>query len=149
MSLFCQELTGIQQADVENAQQLNSVINDLILWLQKEDLIDNKLERKAQFAFASCGNFDLNLLTPLIRANRFNNNNLEVPIYFKEWINVKKTFVNHKKEWPKGLYNMMELLGNEPYGRLHSARDDCLNLAKVIECLHQDGAEFHITNRLQ
>lgn len=144
---FCQELTGIMQETVNKAQPFNRIFSELMDWLRMEKLIDNRGERMASFAFASCGNFDLNTLSPLIR-NIQTDNNLELPVYFKEWINIKKTFVNHKREWPKSLHHMLELIGEEPSGRLHSARDDCKNLAKVVSWLHRDGCKFHITNRL-
>lgn len=147
LTLFCQDLTGILQSDVEKADTIEKVVGKLMQWLIDEKLIDEKYESKERFAFASCGNFDLKLLSPIIKDSLFNND-LELPIYFREWINVKKTFVNHKKEWPKGLYHMMELLGEEPAGRLHSAKDDCKNLARIIECLHLEGCKFHVTSKV-
>jgi inhibitor of KinA sporulation pathway (predicted exonuclease) len=147
LTLFCQELTGVLQTTVDKAETIEVVIDNLFKWLQDEELIDKDNMRTRQFAFASCGNFDLNLLSPLVSSHKFNND-LELPIYFREWINVKKTFVNHKRGWPKGLYHMLELLGEEPSGRLHSAVDDCKNLARVIECLYADGCKFHITSKL-
>ena len=146
LTLFCQELTGVFQTTVDKSEPICSVIDKLLDWLRKQDLIDDNNDMKKQFAFASCGNFDLNVLSPIIKECKFKND-LELPIYFKEWINVKKTFVNHKREWPKGLYHMLEVLNEEPSGRLHSARDDCKNLARIIECLHADGCKFHVTSR--
>lgn len=146
LTVFCQDLTGVYQSTVDKAEPVERVSEKLLDWLKKEQLIDDNLEQKSNFAFASCGNFDLNLLSPLIKKYQFNND-LELPIYFQEWINVKKTFVNHKKEWPKGLYHMLELLGTEPLGRLHSAEDDCKNLARIVECLHTSGCKLHVTSR--
>lgn len=148
LTLFCQDLTGILQSTIDNAEPVEQVVKKLMLWLKDEDLIDDNFERKRNFAFASCGNFDLNLLSPIIRDLQFNNN-LELPIYFREWINVKKTFVNHKREWPKGLYHMLEMLGEKPSGRLHSAKDDCKNLARIVECLHLEGCKFNVTSKVQ
>lgn len=147
LTLFCQELTGILQTTVDNSETSDKVIKNLMNWLKEQDLINENYEKKANFAFASCGNFDLKLLSPIIRDCRFDNNH-ELPIYFKEWINVKKTFVNHKKEWPNNLYHMMELLGEEPIGRLHSAKDDCKNLARVVECLHREGCDLFVTSKV-
>lgn len=146
LTLFCQELTGVFQSTVDKASTIDVAIDKLITWLQKENLVDENYAMKREFTFASCGNFDLNLLSPLVKKHRFNNDS-DLPIYFKEWINVKKTFLNHKKEWPKTLYHMLEILGEEPSGRLHSAMDDCKNLARIVECLHSDGCKFHVTNR--
>lgn len=148
LTVFCQDLTGIIQSDVDNAQTIDVVLKELFNWLKKESLIDDQMNQKQNFAFASCGNFDLKLLSPITRTCMFDDKLELLPIYFKEWINVKKLFVNHKREWPNGLHHMMELLGEESEGRLHSAKDDCLNLAKVVDCLHHDGCIFHITNRL-
>lgn len=149
LTLFCQDLTGIMQTTIEESQTIDKVVIELMNWLRLENLIDDKFNEKERFAFASCGNFDLHMLSPIIKDCQFKSKVELLPIYFKEWINVKKTFVNHKREWPKGLYHMMELLGEEPKGRLHSAKDDCLNLARVIECLHLEGCKFHITNRVK
>lgn len=142
---FCQDLTGIMQSTVDKAPTIDVVIQELVQWLKDERLIDSNGQKIERFAFASCGNFDLITLKSIIEDSQANNN-LELPIYFKEWINVKRTFVNHKREWPKSLYHMLELLGEEPFGRLHSAKDDCMNLAKVVDLLHRDGCKFDITN---
>lgn len=149
LTLFCQDLTGITQQIVDRSDDIDHVIRQLIQWLGEQELIDNNLEKNEHFAFASCGNLDLNLLAPIIRNCNNLSNNLDLPIYFREWINVKKTFVNHRREWPKGLYHMLEMLGEEPSGMLHSAKDDCKNLARVVECLHLEGCRFYVTNRMQ
>ena len=148
LTLFCQELTGVLQSTVDRADTMDLVVERFLDWMKQNDLIDSSYEKKKNFAFASCGNFDLSLLAPIFKHYKFNNNH-ELPIYFKEWINVKKTFVNHKREWPKGLYHMLEMLGEEPSGRLHSAKDDCENLARIVECLHNEGCKFHVTNKVR
>lgn len=148
LTLFCQELTGVTQSIVDRSPPINSVVEKLLEWMKNVDLIDEKYDKKQEFAFVSCGNFDINLLGPIIKDCHFNSN-LNLPIYFKEWINVKKTFFNHKREWPKGLYHMMELLDVEPSGRPHSAEDDCRNLARIVKCLHQDGCKFYVTSKVQ
>lgn len=147
LTLFCQDLTGILQPIVDRADTIEKVVENMMNWLKEQNLVDGNYAKKEEFAFASCGNFDLNLLSPIIKDCQFNNNQ-ELPIYFREWINVKKMFVNHKREWPKGLYHMLELLDEKPSGRLHSAKDDCINLARVIECLHFKGCNFHVTNKV-
>lgn len=147
LTLFCQELTGIMQSTVDEADTIDQVLRNWITWMKEEEMIDDNYEKRKNFAFAACGNFDLSLLSPIIKDCLFNDN-LELPIYFKEWINVKKTFLNHKREWPKTLYHMMDLLNEVPTGRLHSARDDCKNLAKVVECLHLEGSTFQVTNKV-
>jgi len=146
LTLFCQELTGVTQSIVDRSQTIEVVIDELLEWLSGQQLIDSQLNSRENFAFASCGNFDLNLLSPLVEAHRFNDK--ELPNYFREWINVKKTFVTHKGQWPRGLYHMLEILGEEPFGRLHSAIDDCSNLAKVVQSLQSEGCTFHLTSRL-
>lgn len=146
LTLFCKELTGLTQSIVDRAEPVEHVTDKLFSWLVEEELIDANLKQESNFAFASCGNFDLNLLSPVIRRCKFNND-LELPIYFQEWINVKKTFVNHKREWPKSLYHMLELLSIKPSGRLHSAKDDCKNLARIVECLYAGGCDLNVTNR--
>lgn len=147
LTLFCQDLTGIMQSTVESAEPLDKVLPELIAWMREQGLIDDNYGKKKNFAFASCGNFDLQMLSPIIKDCLFNGN-LEIPIYFTEWINVKKTFLNHKREWPKNLYHMMDLLNEAPEGRLHSARDDSKNLARVVERLHLEGSMFQVTNKV-
>lgn len=143
---FCQELTGIMQPTVDDADTVEKVFSNWMDWMKSEDLIDDNLEKKQDFAFASCGNFDIHTLSPELIS--FFNMDGDLPIYFKEWINVKRTFVSHKNVWPKGLLNMLALLNLEPSGRLHSAKDDCKNLARVIECLHHNGCKFKINSRM-
>lgn len=146
---FCNELTGILQSTVDGADPIDIVYGRLIDWLKVEALIDKEGNRTTEFTFATCGNADLRLIAPLLRDCYRDNNNQDLPIYFKQWMEVKKIFVNHKREWPRHLYRMLELLGKEPSGRLHSARDDCRNLARVVECLHRDGCEFFVTDKLK
>lgn len=146
LTVFCQQLTGVMQSTVDKAQLVESMTNSLCTWLREQNLIDENLNPKEEFAFASCGNFDLGILAPIMRQCKFRDG-LDLPVYFTEWINVKKTFFNHRKEWPKSLYHMLEILGEEPSGRLHSAENDCRNLARIIECLRSDGCVLRITNR--
>lgn len=140
LTMFCKELTGITQSTIDKSDNIDTVTSKLINWLQREDLLDSNFQRKGNFAFASCGKLDQNILSPII-SEAFN---LNLP-----WINVKKTFVGHKSQWPKSLYHMLELLGEEPSGRLHSAQDDCKNLAKIVDSLHRDGCKFHVTQSMK
>lgn len=147
LTLFCQDLTGITQNMVDKAPNVEQVLDSLFVWLKKEDLIDADDSMTGKFSFCSCGNFDLNLISPLVKKCRYADTN-DLPVYFKEWINVKKTFIQHKDIWPKGLYHMLEILEQKPIGRLHSAIDDCKNLANIVGGLHIDGCQFRITNKL-
>lgn len=153
LTLFCQDLTGILQSTVDKAEKIDKVSLDLIDWLKNNDLINDQFDNISNFSFASCGNFDLNMLSSALSKHIFNNTSLyqghELPIYFKEWVNVKKTFVNHKREWPKNLYNMMDILGEKPSGRLHSALSDCKNLAQVVNKLCLDGCKFYPNSKLK
>lgn len=146
LTLFCQDLTGITQRVVDSSETIDKVIPNLLLWLEEQNLVENLTSRE-KFSFASCGNFDMNLLTPIIR-DCLQRETRQLPDYFRHWINVKKVFLNHKKEWPKTLYHMLELLDETPEGRPHSAIDDCKNLGKVIRSLHKDKCKFSPTNRI-
>lgn len=147
LTLFCQELTGIVQSTVDNAPTIETTSQELFKWLQDINMIDSNYDKEENFAFVTCGNFDLHKLSPIIRDVCFERNPDRLPIYFKEWINVKKSFVNHEKIWPRNMYHMLDLLQLEPMGRLHSALDDCVNVARIVECLHNNGVEFTITDR--
>lgn len=141
---FCQDLTGITQQVVDKSDTIDRVVPRLLLWLEEQNLVDKHLTCREKFSFASCGNFDMKLLSPIVRDHLLDKK-LQLPDYFNQWINVKKIFVNHKDQWPKSLYHMLEMLDKSPEGRPHSALDDCTNLAQVVERLNRDGCKFYPT----
>lgn len=144
---FCLDLTGISQQIVDKSETIDKVVPRFLSWLVEQNLVDENLTSRENFSFASCGNFDMKLMTPIVR-DCLANEKRELPHYFNSWINVKKIFVNHNQKWPKSLYHMLELLDEIPEGTPHSAIDDCKNLAKVVERLHKDGFKFHPTTRI-
>lgn len=148
LTTFCQELTGITQQVVDKSETIDIVIAKLLSWMVKQDLVDESLTSRDNFSFASCGNFDMKLLTPLVK-DCLLEKKVELPDYFNRWINVKKTFLNHRDQWPRTLFHMLELLDESPEGRPHSALDDCTNLAKVVRGLHRDGCKFSPTTRIK
>lgn len=148
LTLFCTDLTGILQSVLDESDDISVVVKRLLQWMNKQNLIsDDYQEKKEQFSFVSCGNYDMNCLQPALN-KYYESQGKETPDFFKEWINIKKPFVQITHQWPRGLYHMLEILEESATGNLHSAIDDCKNLAKVIQVLDKRGCEFFITSRL-
>lgn len=64
---------------VDDEEPLPAVLKDFHQWLEKEGLFTKS------FAFVTCGDWDLRDLLP----NQCRYLGLEVPHYFKSWINMK------------------------------------------------------------
>lgn len=73
--------------------------------------------------------------------------NFELPSYFRTWINIKKSFIDHKKHWPKSQAYLLEYFNIDPIGRAHSGIDDCHNLAAIVRELIKDGYVFQKNSR--
>ena len=73
---------------------------------------------------------------------------LRYPIWGKKWINIRKTFSNFYDVHQTKLYNMLDLLGMEFEGQLHSGIDDSRNIARIAIQLVCDGCDIQINEQI-
>ncbi|OQR68812.1 ERI1 exoribonuclease 3-like [Tropilaelaps mercedesae] len=129
------QLTGIVQAMVDGQPNLEDVLDKLELWMQ-----DNSITEKNS-AVVTFGDWDLaSALT-----NQCHYLQLDVPPIFRYWINVKKSLLEFTGVWPTSLTAALQEAELEQTGRLHSGIDDCVNIAKLVRYLGQNGYVFNFT----
>lgn len=139
LSKYCQELTGITQAVIDIAPLFHEVLQIFEDWLETHGLLNSN-----KVAFITDGSADFSL---------FLNVNctlceIEYPEWAKKWVNLKKVFTNYYKLQERKLADMLEKLGLDLEGRLHSGMDDTNNLTKIVLQMLADGACFHLNERL-
>ncbi|CAG9531705.1 unnamed protein product [Cercopithifilaria johnstoni] len=142
LTSFCTELTGIVQETVTNQETLPDVMNAFDKWLVDSNLISADHSMKSLFTFVTCGDWDLGVLLP----SEANYRNLELPDYFKKWINLKKAFCKWKGYFAKSLTVMLRDLELNHEGRLHSGIDDVRNMCQITRSLAKSGYIFQNTS---
>ena len=71
-------------------------------------------------------------------------NNIELPSYFHQWINLKAVFRQHFGWEPHGgLQNVVQRCGFTFDGRAHSGLVDSWNTAKIVKKMLQEGYRVH------
>jgi len=117
ISQFCADLTGIQQAELDNSAIFKEVFSDFIRWLPSEE----------DWLFVSWGSYDLvqlNLDCSLHGLNTFEPLNiLNLKKAFKQFSNLRK---------PVGLKKALEISIGAFSGSHHRALDDARNAAKIL-----------------
>lgn len=142
LTSFCTELTGVIQSMVDNEPVFKEVFENFQQWL----ITENILKPDIKFAFATCGDPDLDFLLPL----QCYISGIEMPEYMKQWINVKRSFCEITPyTWPDNLMAMMKMCELEFTGDLHSGIDDAQNIARVMADLTDRGLVFDINGWLR
>ncbi|VIO87875.1 exonuclease family protein [Brugia malayi] len=142
LTSFCTDLTGIVQETVESQESLPEVLNAFDEWLLDLNLINTDHSMKSLFTFVTSGDWDLGVLLP----SEANYRNLELPEYFKRWINLKKAFCKCKGYFAKSLAVMLRDLELNHLGRLHSGIDDVRNMCQITRSLGKSGYVFQNTS---
>jgi 3'-5' exoribonuclease 1 len=118
LSLFCRQLTSIEQPDVNRAREFTSVIEDF------QDWVDIWGE---EYLLCSWGGFDQRLLRQDCELHRLETEWLE------SFINVKQQYHDirglHRR---RGLKRAVEAEGFEWEGEHHRALPDAMNLTKLF-----------------
>ncbi|XP_076309121.1 ERI1 exoribonuclease 3-like [Tachypleus tridentatus] len=140
LSSYCTELTGIIQDMVNEKPHLDEVLKKFNNWLEEEGLFQSGVK----FAFVTCGNWDLKLMLPK-QCSYFD---ISLPTYMNSWINIKKSFAQVTRIWPKELIQMLDYLKLDHVGRLHSGIDDCKNISRILGELGKRGHVFEINGKL-
>ena len=81
------------------------------------------------FAFVSCGDWDLGKMMPSQCALL----GISTPAHFRSWINLKVSFSESHGKWARGMSHMMDELKLPMQGRAHSGLDDCANLVAIMK----------------
>lgn len=132
---FCTELTGIEQGQVDQAPQLQEVLEQHHSWLRSH------APREEECIFVTCGDMDLKVSLP-----EDPNVPAEVPACYRKWINLKKEFGAFYTRWypkkgkqPRNMNEMLEKLELPLEGHHHSGIDDCRNIGKVVQQMMSEG----------
>ena len=137
---FCTQLTGITQDMVNGQPSLLEVLSMFDQWMTRENLKDNE-----NVCFVTCGDWDLKTMLP----GQCKHLKVDVPPYFKKWVNIKKPFKHVTSIRGISMVDMIKQLGLTLDGRHHSGIDDSKNIAKILkELLKQSPNIQPTTNNL-
>ncbi|MCB0705040.1 MAG: exonuclease domain-containing protein [Saprospiraceae bacterium] len=118
LSAFCQELTTIEQTDVDRAPGFESAIEAFQDWIGIFD---------EDYKLCSWGNFDKQLLQQDCDLHKLEGEWLE------QHINIKRQYREILRlHRPRGLKHAVETAGYEFTGTQHRAISDAQNLAKIF-----------------
>ena len=114
---FCQQLTSITQAQVDNAPNYAEAINKFKQWLYQYP----------NFVFGSWGDYDRKQIEQDCQFHQ-----VSYPIA-SEHINLKRLFSsNHNLQKRYGMAQALKLVGVELQGTHHRGIDDAKNIAKLL-----------------
>ncbi|MBT3198358.1 MAG: exonuclease domain-containing protein [Phycisphaerales bacterium] len=143
---FCLELTGITQQQVDQARLFPDVLADHLAWLRGNNLRVTSQGSGANFAFISCGDWDLLKMFPS-QCRACLPPVGDIPHAFSRWVNIKKHFAAWRGVTKvPGMAGMLRKLGLELTGRHHSGIDDCRNIAKIARYLAKNGVTLTATS---
>jgi len=155
LSLFCTELTGIIQAQVDSAPPFPSVLASFSKFLAKNGLIDPVTgERLVRFCWCTDGPFDIqNFVVKQCFISK-----ITMPDWLKgDVIDVRKEVIFWSEGRPSGFHrtpkrkpgerrrsmgipHQLDALGLNAFeGRQHSGIDDCRNIARIVSELARRG----------
>ena len=160
LSAFCTELTGIEQATVDQGISIFDALSAHQQWLEEHKLVPwhraatgaasggsetpNKDESYKTFLYLTCGDWDLKTCLP--KQLMYHGITKPDP-HFEAWINVKTAFSHMYKIKPKGMAGMLAECDMELEGRHHSGIDDCKNIARICrKMLLEDGWKPQMTS---
>lgn len=139
LSQFCQNLTGITQEMVDNADTFPGVLDNFDQWLKKHEL-----GSEYKFAVVTDGPSDMKRFF----SEQCQLCSIPIPKYARKWINLKKLYRNFYKVKNLTLGDMVNNLGLKFEGRPHCGMDDARNIARVLRKMVQDGCEIKFNESL-
>jgi inhibitor of KinA sporulation pathway (predicted exonuclease) len=120
LSEFCQQLTSINQQDVDRAEPFLVAFKKFIQWVEK--MTNSSLK---DITFCSWGYYDKN---QLIKDCQFHN--IEYP--FSTHRSLKHEFGEKRNIKPPGMKRALQICGIKLEGVHHRALDDVKNIAKIF-----------------
>ncbi|KAL5021002.1 hypothetical protein ScPMuIL_000157 [Solemya velum] len=140
LSEFCSVLTGISQETVEMAEEFPSVLQRVEEWFKKFQLgPENK------FAIITDGPWDVSrFLYPQCCLTQ-----VGFPKWARKWVNIRKSYSNFYHCRPRKLEEMLENLGMQFEGHLHSGLHDSRNIARIVIHMLEDGCQLRVNEYLK
>lgn len=140
LTSYCTDLTGIIQEMIDDQQYFSDTFTRFQKWLDAGGYFQDNNNA----AFVTCGDWDLRVML----REQCRLDNIDVPNYFDNWIDLKKSFYDATLYYPKSLKDMLIRLKLPIQGRLHSGIDDVYNMTRIIQMLGSRGkVNFEITSR--
>jgi 3'-5' exoribonuclease 1 len=137
LSSFCTQLTGIEQHTVDAAPTFPEVFRAFEKWFRKTTA--NK-----RFAFVADGPVDFGTFL----FGQCQISGIVFPKYVQRWVNLKTIFSNFFDTGRMKLAEMVNFLGLNMEGRLHSGIDDARNIASILVQLVHEGALVYANEML-
>lgn len=135
---------GISSVWHETAVPFEKVLGEFEDWLVKNKLWEKELDGPLKKgAFVICGNWDIKTQVP----HQCGISGMELPSYFREWINLKDVYLNFYNRKARGMLAMMWPLKITVAGNHHLGIDDATNIARVLQRMIVDGAVLKISAR--
>lgn len=133
VSPFCEALTGISQATVDEGLELQQALAAMHTWLARHGLWGT--DGRFRGLFVTWGSWDLLTMLPanchLLGIN--------MPPYMHAWCNLKRVFREVMGAKPGGLLQALKTLGLPHVGRHHSGLDDAINTTAIAAELVRRG----------
>ncbi|KAI0348480.1 exonuclease RNase T and DNA polymerase III [Trametopsis cervina] len=140
---FCTELTGITQETVDAASTFPEVWERYQEFMKSHALLDP--ENANQFAFLTCGDWDLKTMLPnqlaLVESTHGLDSSGNLISPYNKWINIKHGFMKHLglPRHNPSMPIMLTRLKLKLEGRHHSGIDDCKNILSIVRKLREGG----------
>jgi len=127
LTQYCKDLTGITQEQVDKADYFPEVLERFERWLSLYSEFPYQ-----NICFVTDGPWDIR---DFIRKQCVVSQ-IERPIYFYKWNNLRKTFKHfYKLDNQKRLNEMLEYLGMTFEGHEHCGLDDTRNITRIVQCM--------------
>jgi len=128
---FCIAKTAITQQMVSEGVSFREAMSMYSSWLTSREYLQH-----STFTLLTCGDWDLKTQIP----QQCQRENVEVPEFFKSFVNIKIVYNAFYKRKIRGMAGMLKELGMELEGHHHRGIDDCRNIAAILKRMILDGA---------
>lgn len=135
LTAFCTELTGIQQAQVDAAPPLQTVVDAFASWHAATFECQGIRTR-----VATDGPWDMR---DFMYRQAVVRDGVVFPPLFYKWVNLRKEYATFFRIKPLGVGQMLTRLGLDFEGRQHSGIDDARNIARIAAALIRKGCRLN------
>eukprot|EP01060_Flectonema_neradi_P019707 TRINITY_DN26_c4_g1_i1.p1 TRINITY_DN26_c4_g1~~TRINITY_DN26_c4_g1_i1.p1 ORF type:complete len:644 (+),score=60.02 TRINITY_DN26_c4_g1_i1:73-2004(+) len=139
---FCTALTGITQADVDNASVLDTVLKTFKMWLSSNGYLDRHTGEPL-FVFCTDGPWHIRdfFWSHSVRHQKAVDPSQHP--YFKKFVNIRRVFARFYKYHQRNISGMLSSIGKTREGVSHNALDDASSLTILLQSLLRDGAALN------